>query len=289
MEKKALGKGLGALLPEAGNVAGHLSGGPAISSHEVQEIPLDQIYPNRYQPRTEFSEGELLELAESLKQNGLIQPVLVRRKGDGFFELIAGERRFRAAKLAGLTSIAAIVRNSSDQQAIELAMIENLQRKDLNPMEAARAYCRLVNEFGFTQDQVSQRIGKDRSSVANLIRLVNLPIEIQHLVESGAISTGHAKVLLAMATAESQIALAKQILEGQLSVRQTELLAADHLMSMQPKRGVRRSRPPSDLEARLQKRLGTRVTLVSGRRGGKIVLHYFSPAELERLVEHLFQ
>jgi ParB family chromosome partitioning protein len=172
---------------------------------------------------------------------------------------------------------------------MELAMIENLQRKDLNPMEAARAYSRLVNEFGYTQDQVAQRIGKDRSSVANFMRLVNLPIEIQHLVQSGALSTGHAKVLLALPTAESQNALAKQILEGQLSVRQTELLAADHLMTVHPKRGVRRSRPTSDLEARLQKRLGTRVAVVTGRRGGKIVLHYFSSAELERLLEFLLQ
>jgi ParB family chromosome partitioning protein len=167
-------------------------------------------------------------------------------------------------------------------------MIDNLQRKDLNPMEASRAYARLVSEFGFTQDQVAQRIGKDRSSVANLIRLVNLPIEIQRLVQSGAISTGHAKVLLALPTAESQTVLAKEILEGQLSVRQTELLAADHLAAM-PKHRTRRSRPATDLEARLQKRLGTRVTLVTGRRGGKIVLHYFSPAELERLVELLFR
>jgi ParB family chromosome partitioning protein len=279
MEKKALGKGLGALLPET--AATPVGGG------DVQDIPLNHIFPNRYQPRTEFSEAELLELAASVKQNGLLQPVLVRRKGDGFFELIAGERRFRAAKLAGLITIPAIIRNSSDQQAMELALVENLQRKDLNPMEAGRAYYRLVNEFSFTQDLVAQRIGKDRSSVANLMRLTNLPLEIQALVESGAITTGHAKVLLGLPTPEGQIALARQITEAQLSVRQAELLVSEQLRSIKPRRGLRRPHTTSDLEERLQKRLGTRVTLTTGRRGGKIVLHYFSPVELDRLLELL--
>jgi ParB family chromosome partitioning protein len=279
MEKKALGKGLGALLPET--AATPVGGG------DVQAISLNHIFPNRYQPRTEFSEAELLELAASVKQNGLLQPVLVRRKGDGFFELIAGERRFRAAKLAGLITIPAIIRNSSDQQAMELALVENLQRKDLNPMEAGRAYYRLVNEFSFTQDLVAQRIGKDRSSVANLMRLTNLPLEIQALVESGAITTGHAKVLLGLPTPEGQIALARQITEAQLSVRQAELLVSEQLRSIKPRRGLRRPHTTSDLEERLQKRLGTRVTLTTGRRGGKIVLHYFSPVELDRLLELL--
>ena len=185
MEKKALGKGLEALLPERRPL--HTS-----PTGEIQELPLDQIMPNRYQPRREFADWELAELAESVKQNGVLQPILVRRKGDGFFETIAGERRLRAAKLAGLQRIPAIIRNSSDEQSMELALVENLQRKDLNPMEAARAYHRLINEFAFTQDTVAQRLGKDRSSIANIIRLVNLPNEIKMLVESGAISTGHA-------------------------------------------------------------------------------------------------
>jgi ParB family chromosome partitioning protein len=281
MEKRALGKGLGALLPEAEESRS--------SGQEVQEIPIELIVPNRLQPRTDFPQEELMELADSVRQNGLLQPVLVRRKGDGFFELIAGERRFRAAKLAGFTALPAIVRNSSDQQAIELALIENLQRKDLNPMESARAYHRLINEFGFTQDAVAQRIGKDRSSVANLIRLVNLPFEIQQLVQSGALSTGHAKVILGLESAELQLTLARQITAEQLSVRQAELLTAEQPQSAKPTRGLRRPRPHRDLEERLQKRLGTRVSLVTGRRGGKIVLHYFSPTELERLLELLLQ
>jgi ParB family chromosome partitioning protein len=280
MEKKALGKGLGALLPETA---------PTTAGHDIQEIPLNQILPNRYQPRTEFSELELLELAASVKQNGVLQPVLVRRKGDGFFELIAGERRFRAAKVAGLATIPAIIRNSSDQQAMEFALIENLQRKDLNPMEAARAYHRLATEFHLTQDLIAQRVGKDRSSIANVLRLLNLPIEVQHLIESAALSSGHAKVLLGLPSADRQLALARQITEGHLSVRQAELLVGEQVAAIKPKRGVRRAHTLSDIEERLQKRLGTRVRLAKGRRGGKIVLHFFSSAELDRLIELLLQ
>ena len=278
MEKKALGKGLEALLPERRPLHASPAG-------EIQELPLDQIMPNRYQPRREFADWELAELAESVKQNGLLQPILVRRKGDGFFETIAGERRLRAAKLAGLRSIPAIVRNSTDEQSMELALVENLQRKDLNPMEAARAYHRLINEFAITQDTVAQRLGKDRSSIANLVRLVNLPNEIQVLVESGAISTGHAKVILGLPRPEGQIKLARRIVEGQLSVRQAEKAAAGEARVRKVKTGMRQQKAYPDLEDRLQKRLGTRVSILKSRRGGKIVIHYFTSAELDRLLE----
>ncbi len=278
MEKKALGKGLEALLPERRPLHASPAG-------EIQELPLDQIMPNRYQPRREFADWELAELAESIKQNGLLQPILVRRKGDGFYETIAGERRLRAAKLAGLRSIPAIIRNSTDEQSMELALVENLQRKDLNPMEAARAYHRLINEFAFTQDTVAQRLGKDRSSIANIVRLVTLPHEIKVLVESGAISTGHAKVILGLPRPEGQIKLARRIVEGQLSVRQAEKAAAGESRVSKVKTGVRQQKPYPDLEDRLQKRLGTRVSILKSRRGGKIVIHYFTSAELDRLLE----
>lgn len=278
MEKKALGKGLEALLPERRPL-------PASPAGEVQELPLDQIMPNRYQPRREFADWELAELAESIKQNGLLQPILVRRKGDGFYETIAGERRLRAAKLAGLRSIPAIVRNSTDEQSMELALVENLQRKDLNPMEAARAYHRLINEFAFTQDTVAQRLGKDRSSIANIVRMVSLPNEIQVLVESGAISTGHAKVILGLPRPEGQIKLARRIVEGQLSVRQAEKAAAGESRVSKVQAGTRQQKPYPDLEDRLQKRLGTRVSILKSRRGGKIVIHYFTSADLDRLLE----
>ncbi|MER3421836.1 MAG: hypothetical protein C4293_00015 [Nitrospiraceae bacterium] len=277
MEKKALGRGLEALLPERNPK-------PSVLDREVQEIRVDHIIPNRYQPRTEFNETELNQLAESVKQNGVIQPVLVRRKGDGIYELIAGERRLRAAKLAGLQTIPAVVRNSSDEQAMELALVENLQRQDLNPMEAARAYHRLMNEFGFTQETIAQKIGKDRSSIANIARLVNLPNEVQCLVESCRLTTGHAKVILGLSHHEAQLRLAKQIVEGQLSVRQAEKLLANASKSRQ---AINRKKPYPDLEQRLQKHFGTKVSIIRGRKGGKIVLHYFAPAELDRLLEIL--
>ena len=278
MEKKALGKGLEALLPTV-----HFKE-PVPQHADVQEVPLGQIIPNRYQPRTTFSEGEISELAESIKKNGLIQPVMVRRKGDGLYELIAGERRFRAAKLAGLMTIKAVIRNSSDEQAMELALVENLQRQDLNPMEAARAYHRLITEFGLTQEQVAQRIGKDRSSIANISRLTNLPHDIQQLLELGQLTTGHAKVILGLSTPAAQHSLARSIIDGQLSVRQAEKIAAQ---GSKPRRVPGRPIPHSDIEDRLQKHLGTRVTIQKGRRGGKILLHYFGPEELDRLIEML--
>jgi len=280
MEKKALGKGLEALLPQKEPMG-------TVSAGEIHELPIDKILPNRYQPRKEFAETELALLAESVKQNGLLQPVLVRRKGDGFFELIAGERRWRATKLAGLQSIPAIVRNSSDQQALELALVENLQRKDLNPMEAARAYHRLLNEFEFSQDTIAQRTGKDRSTIANMVRLVNLPHEIQRLVESFQLSTGHAKVILGVGRPEAQLKLARQIVDGQLSVRQAEKLAANEARHLKTKR---RSRPLvlyPDLTQKLQKRLGTKVGILKSRKGGKIIIQYFSAGDLDRLVEQL--
>ena len=278
MEKKALGKGLEALLPTV-----HFKE-PVPQHADVQEVPLGQIIPNRYQPRTTFSEGEISELAESIKKNGLIQPVMVRRKGDGLYELIAGERRFRAAKLAGLMTIKAVIRNSSDEQAMELALVENLQRQDLNPMEAARAYHRLITEFGLTQEQVAQRIGKDRSSIANISRLTNLPHDIQQLLELGQLTTGHAKVILGLSTPAAQHSLTRSIIDGQLSVRQAEKIAAQ---ASKPRRAPGRPTPHSDIEDRLQKHLGTRVTIQKGRRGGKILLHYFGPEELDRLIEML--
>jgi len=281
VEKKALGRGLEALLPNAA-----VPKETPVQPSDIQELRIDHIIPNRYQPRKTFSEAELSQLAESIKENGLIQPILVRRRGDGIYEVIAGERRLRAAKLAGLSNIRAIIRNSSDEQAMELALVENLQRQDLNPIEAARAYQRLITEFGFTQEGVAQRIGKDRSSVANIARLLNLPSEIQQLVESGGLTTGHAKVLLGLPAPDAQIRLARQIIERHLSVRQAENIAAQAARPQQP---VKRIAPASDLEQRLQKRLGTKVSIQNGRRGGKIVLHFFGRTDLDRLLELLLE
>lgn len=281
MEKKALGRGLDALLPTAR---------PAVAESDrgdVQQLRLESIVPNRYQPRQLFSETELADLARSLKENGLLQPILVRRKGDGIFELIAGERRLRAAKLAGLEKIPALIRNCTDQESMVLALVENLQRDDLNPMETARAYHRMINEFGLTQDAIAQKVGRDRSSVANMLRLMTLPPDIQQFIESDQLSTGHAKVILGLVAPEAQIQLARRIMQGQLSVRDAERLLQHQ--SEGRRQAKRATRPParSDLEERLQKRLGTRVHIEKGRRGGKIIIQYFSPEELDGVVEKI--
>ena len=280
MEKKALGRGLDALLPSVKPVSM-----PELP--EVQHLPVDAIVPNRYQPRQIFSPHELAELAASLKHNGLLQPILVRRKGDGIYELISGERRWRAAKEAGLETIQAVIRNCGDEESIVLALIENLQREDLNPMEMARAYHRMMNEFGLTQDIIAQRVDCDRSSIANIVRLINLPLEIQQLLETNEISMGHAKVILGLHDQNEQLRVAKLVISQALSVRETEKLMESSLLAK--KRGAKELRrtPWSDVEERLQKRLGTKVVIQKGKRGGKIVIHYFSPPELDGIIEIL--
>ena len=281
MEKKALGRGLEALLPVE-------YARDSVLNQHVMYIEVEHILANRYQPRSGFPDEDLGKLTDSVRQTGLLQPVVVRRKGDGFYELIAGERRWRAAKMADLASIPAIVRNCTDQEALVFALIENLQRHDLNPMETARAYYRMLNEFGMTQDSIAQQVGKDRSSIANLARLVNLPSEIQMLVESGVISTGHAKVILGLGGSDQQVRLARRIVDDQLSVRQAENVAGTEGRSKRPPAPGASQKPYPGLEDRIQKFLGTKVGITQ-KRGykGKIVIHYFSQPELERIVEVL--
>lgn len=281
MEKKALGRGLDALLPVAVPVK------PPAESQDILEIELDHILPNRFQPRRHFPEDELEQLADSLRQNGLLQPIVVRRKGDGLYELISGERRWRAAELAGLGAIKALVRNCSDDEAMALALIENLQRDDLNPMETAHAYHRMTTEFGMTQDVIAQRVGRERSSVANLLRLLNLPEEVQQMVAAGTLSAGHAKVLLGLHAAEAQVRLAREIVDRQLSVRESEKRIAAQARDSRSARGRAQASPFQDLEARLQKKLGTKVAIEKAGAGGRIVLHYFSSQEQERLLDIL--
>jgi ParB family chromosome partitioning protein len=280
MEKKALGRGLDALLPATKPVS-------MTESPDVQHLRIDAIVPNRYQPRQSFSPQELAELTASLKQSGLLQPILVRRKGDGIYELISGERRWRAAKDAGLETIQAVIRNCGDDEAVVLALVENLQRADLNPMEMARAYHRMMNEFGLTQDIIARRVGCDRSSIANVARLINLPSEIQQLIESNQLSMGHAKVILSLPGPREQLRVAQLVISKALSVRGTEKLIESSLTGK--KRGAKELRrtPWSDVEERLQKRLGTKVMIQKGKRGGKIVIHYFSPPELDGILEIL--
>lgn len=280
MEKKALGRGLDALLPAIKPV-------PMQELPEVQHLRVDAIVPNRYQPRQMFSPQELAELTASLKQNGLLQPILVRRKGDGIYELISGERRWRAAKEAGLETIQAVIRNCGDEESVVLALIENLQREDLNPMEMARAYHRMMNEFGLTQDIIARRVDCDRSSIANIVRLINLPLEIQQLIATDKISMGHAKVILGLPDQNEQLRVAQLVISKALSVRETEkLLESSPAAKRRGAKELRRT-PWSDVEERLQKRFGTKVMIQKGRRGGKIVIHYFSSPELDGILETL--
>jgi len=279
MEKKALGKGLQALLPEKKTLVWKVEQeGQAISM-----VALKQIIPNRYQPRTIFVEDELEGLAQSIKEHGVLQPIVVRRKGDGVYELIAGERRLRAATLAGLSTIPALVRNSNDEKSLALALVENIQRQNLNPMEEAKAYSRLMGEFGLTQDLVASSVGKDRSSIANLLRLLTLPKEVQQFIESGALSLGHAKVLAGVSSPSTQLQIAKRIVSEQLSVRQTEQLIGGQKSGRSSKHLKVVPNKFHHLEDQLRKHFGTKVQVKAAAKGGQLIIHYYSDEELDRV------
>ena len=275
MEKKALGKGLAALLPESEAKE---------TGQTIHMIPVAQIVPNRYQPRKTFVEEELRELVESVKQHGILQPVLVRRRGEDRFELIAGERRFRAAKSAQLPAVPAVIRKSSDDESTILSLIENIQRSNLNPVEEAKAYRQLIDELGMTQEAVAERVGRDRASVANLCRLLSLPQEVQGMVASGQLTLGHAKVILGIKNSGDRLTLAKRILRDQLSVRQVEQLVKKG-SGKATSRLTAGSPVHSDVEERLRKHLGTKVVIRSKRSGGELVLTYYSRDDLTRIVD----
>jgi ParB family chromosome partitioning protein len=278
MQKKALGRGLESLIPAA------RVDGAREDRSDVTEISLHQLVPNPYQPRRSFDDAALQELADSVKRKGVIQPVLVRKLGDGRYELIAGERRYRAAKLAGLQKIPAVLRPATDGESMEMALIENLQRKDLNPMEAARAYQRLMKEFGLTQEEMAHRLGKDRSSIANTVRLTTLHPEVQTWVEEDRLSLGHAKILVAITDTDRQLNAARQAVTARLSVRDLE-----RLLNKTPKakRAAAPAARPTPLEDRLKRRLGTQVHIIEGKVGGKIVVDYYSSDDLERILDLL--
>jgi ParB family chromosome partitioning protein len=278
MEKKALGKGLNALFEQAP---------PAIDVPQAPavQIRLDEIVPNRYQPRRDFDEAALEQLAQSLKDNGVLQPIAVRPHPMGGYELIAGERRWRAAQRAGLAVIPAVVRPATDQQLALWALVENLQREDLNPIEAARAYRRLIDEFRLTQEEVARQVGKDRSTVANLLRLLGLPDELQRALAGGALDVGHAKALLALSDARQQLRAAQRVMRRGLSVRATEGLVA---RLQQPRAAKANGNVElAALEERLRRRLGTKAQILAGRSGGRIVIHYYDGTDLGRLIDLL--
>ena len=272
-----LGRGLGALLSSPGPASAEAPGAAAV------ELPIDAIAPNPHQPRKDFNDKALLDLSASLRQSGVLQPVVVRRVGEGY-QLIVGERRWRAAKLAGITRIPAVIREVSDAQSLELALVENLLREDLNPMEEAEAYQRLLAEFGWTQEELAQRVARDRSSVANCLRLLKLPELIQADLRAGRLTMGHARALLSLDSPAEQLRLREQILAHSWSVRTTEE-GVQAKRARPARRQLRRSADLAAVEDALRVALATRVRLVGSERAGRIEIAYSSREELDRLAE----
>jgi len=274
--KHGLGRGLGALLGPSVSPALDAPAGP-------QDLAIDSIIANANQPRKAFDNTALHELSESLKRTGVLQPIVVRRCGQQF-QIVVGERRWRAAQMAGLTRIPAVIREASDAQTLELALVENLLREDLNPMEEAEAYQRLLTEFAWTQEELGQRIGKDRSSVANCLRLLKLPELIQADLRAGRLTMGHARALLSLPSPADQLKLREEILAHSWSVRTTEE-GVQRKQRLAPRRIGRRSADLAALEDSLRQALATRVRLVGNERAGRIEIVYTSAEDLERLTE----
>lgn len=292
-----LGRGLSSLIPQKKKTAGsetNYFGAPSrevsgISSepskNQVQEVEIFRVVPNPHQPRITFEEGKLRELADSIKEHGIIQPLVVSQKGNQF-ELIAGERRLQASKLAGLKTVPIIIREVSDQEKLELAIIENIQRHDLNPIEEGQSYLKLMEEFGMSQEEVAVKVGKSRSAVANKIRLLTLPSEIKKALVEGGITEGHAKAILATSNPEKQRALFEMIMRGNLTVRQTEEKTQE--ISVKAHKRVSNKDPRiAEIENQLTGKLGTKVKISSGKKGGRILIEYYSEEELENLISKI--
>jgi ParB family chromosome partitioning protein len=275
--KTALGKGLGALIPEK-------------KGREIAEVEIGRIASGREQPRKVFRDSSLKELAQSIKEKGILQPVLLRRERDGSFSLIAGERRVRAARLAGMKKVPAIIREAGPQDSLEIALVENIQREDLNPIDTAKALQRLLKSFGLTQEKLSGKVGMERATVANYIRLLKLPDEVKKLVNEGALSMGHARAILAVSGARAQVEAARKIVARGLSVREAEQLSKKRPEGKKEKpaaRAARRDPHVADLEDKLKKSLGTMVSISHKGKKGKIEIEYYSLEELDRLLEIL--
>ena len=300
MKRKALGKGLGSLIPQAPKAAGPPSP-PRVATEEAKpaagasgevHLDIDRIHPNPRQPRQDFDEQALAELTQSLKSKGLIQPVVVRPREDGHFELIAGERRWRAAQRAGLHRIPAVIRNVPDAHLLELALIENVQRAELNAIEEAQAYQILLQDLQLTQEAVADRVGKSRVTVTNVLRLLQLPRQVQERVRRGRLSMGQARAILGVPTANGQIELAEKVEKEGWSVRQVEAWVARQGKAQATSSRQRASGKDPNVEAaeqKLQRVLGTRVRIVGRGKGGRLELHYFGPEELDRLYNLLLE
>ncbi len=286
-KRRALGKGLDSLLPRVHSApTGEAEGG------KPREIPVDLIDSNPFQTRSQVNQEQLAELAASIAANGVVQPVLVRPLASGRFQLIAGERRWRASQLAGKTTVPAMLRQVSDEQAMEITIVENLQRADLNPMEQARAFERLGREFHMTQEQMAQRTGKDRATVANFLRLLKLPPTVQKRVEVGELTFGHARALLALEHAEEMEKAAQRIAALSMSVRQTETYVQGLIDPSRKSRKDPKAEPPIDPNVRdaqeqLQRALGLKVTIDDHNGRGKVIIEYARLEDFDALLERL--
>ncbi|MGB3094051.1 MAG: ParB/RepB/Spo0J family partition protein [Candidatus Zixiibacteriota bacterium] len=284
MSRKALGKGLEALLGESPEESVKPEEQPR---QGLVNLRIDKIKSNPYQPRTKVDEEKLSELAASIKEKGIIQPVVVRQVGEEF-ELVAGERRLLAAKKLGWEEIPAVIAGKlSKEDMLELSLIENLQREDLNPIDTARGYKRLLEECLLTQAEVAQRIGKDRSSVANTLRILNLPAEVQELIGDGKLSEGHARAILSLSGEKEQIALSRRVVKEELSVRKTEDLAHPERRTLIIRKRVKTSPAFYDLEEKLKQFFGTSVKVLGKEKGGKIEIEFYSEEDLSRILELL--
>lgn len=281
MTRKALGRGLNALLRTVES-----------TTVGLEQVPIDRIDPNPFQPRREFPEENLKELAESIRASGLVQPVLVR-PADGRYQLIAGERRWRAARLAGLETVPAVIRDVGDQDALELALTENLLREDLNPLDVARGYEALHQKYGLSHEEIAERLGLNRTTVTNTLRLLRLPPEIQQMIRSGELTSGHARAILGLDSAAAQSQLAKLIAKQGLSVRQVETMVAlrGQAKAAKPK-PADAARPDPNLRAailEMERALGTRVKIQGNQKRGRIEISYFSGEDLNRIYEWILR
>ena len=283
MTRRALGRGLSALLSDT----------PATANDEMQEIDIDLIEPNNFQPRVNFDDARLEELSQSIRSNGVIQPLLVRKQGAGRYQLVAGERRWRAAQRAGLQRVPAVVRNIPDDKMLELALIENIQRQELNAIEEAHAYKRLIETLGLTQEMVAQRVGRDRSFITNYLRLLRLPEDVQRFVEEEKISMGHARALLGVDDPDVQRRLARNVIEQGLSVRETERAVKRIISGANPTTATAPAPMRGDdanvraAESKMRRRLGLQVRILPSPTGtgGKVEVEYYSDGDLHRLYQ----
>ena len=277
MEKRALGKGLSALIPVREE--------NQENRESVLQIPLSKIKTNKYQPRIEFNKEKLAELISSIKEKGVVQPVLVRKTQDGY-ELIAGERRLRAVTNLGIDTIPAIIKDVADVDMLELSLIENIQREELNPLEEAFAFQKFITDFNFTQDKIATVLGKDRSTIANTIRLLSLPKKIQEFISRGSITAGHAKAILSLPTENQQLRVCNLVVKKGLSVRETESLASKRTAGGEARKvEINKDQSLVDIEHQLQRLFGTRVKLLHGKKRGKIQIEYYSSEDLNRILD----